>query len=73
MSYRDHALNIITHYLFEPWDEQTRNDIEAAFRGQCPGPYRLVWRLDLDDDSMPQCDLVFEDPKEATAWYLKWS
>ena len=73
MSYRDHAQNIITHYLFEPWDEQTRNAIEAAFRGQCPGPYQFVWQPGLDADLLPQFELEFADPREATAWYLRWS
>ena len=73
MSYRDQALNIITHYIFEPWDDITRDAIESNFRAQCPGPYRLVWLHELDENLMPQFDLEFADPQEATAWYLKWS
>jgi hypothetical protein len=72
MKYRDRAHDIILHYMFEPWDEQTRNEIEAAFRSQCPGPYQVVWQPGLDDDLMPRFELKFADPREATAWYLKW-
>jgi hypothetical protein len=74
MSYRDQALNIITHYLFEPWDDpRLRPNIEVAFRGQCPGPYQIVWHPGLSADLLPKFDLEFADPREATAWYLKWS
>jgi hypothetical protein len=73
MSYRDHAHDIFLHYMFEPWDEHTRNAIEAAFRDQCPGPYQVLWQPRLTEDLLPQFDLEFADPREATAWYLRWS
>lgn len=73
MSYRTLLNELIAHYIFEPWDDITRDAIEANFRAQIPGPYKVVWHKELDENHMPQFELEFEDDKEATAWYLRWS
>lgn len=73
MSYRKVFDDLLAHYIFEPWDDITRDAIESNFRVTCPGPYKVVWNKELDENYMPQFELVFEDDKEATAWYLRWS
>lgn len=73
MSYQTVLQDLITHYIFEPWDDITRDAIECNFRAQCPGPYEIVWHKELDEDHMPKMELVFVDGKEATAWYLRWT
>lgn len=73
MSYRTLLAGIIEHYIFEPWDDITRDAIESNFRVQCPGPYKIKWLKELDENHMPQFELVFEDTAEATAWYLRWA
>ena len=73
MNYREAFERILEPYLFDPWDDITRNNIESTFRGVCPGPYKIKWNKDLDKNYMPQFELVFEDSKEATAWYLRWA
>ena len=64
---------VIEHYLFDPWDNITRNQIEEEFRLVCPGPYRFVWDEGLDQAFMPRFRLEFDDTPESTAWILRWS
>lgn len=73
MKYRAVMQDLLTQYLFEPWDRATQSNLEQDFRKSCPGPYQLAWHSELDDDHMLKFNLIFEDPQEETAWYLKWS
>jgi hypothetical protein len=65
--------DIIGRLIFEPWDHITRDQIEQEFRRSCPGPYRLIWSRELDEDFLPQYRLEFDDQAAATFWYLKWT
>ena len=60
-------------YLFEPWDNTTRDQIEEEFRRLCPGPYQFVWESGLDAEFMPKFRLELDDSPEATEWMLKWA
>ena len=73
MNYRDIMQDLLAQYLFEPWVISTQCNLEQDFRKACPGPYLLVWHSELDDDHMPRYNLIFADPRDATAWYLKWT
>ena len=73
MNYHKIMSDLFNRYLFEPWVISTQQAMERDFRAACPGPYFLAWRSELDDDHMPRYTLIFADPKDATAWYLKWS
>lgn len=73
MKYRAIIQELIQHYMFDPWDHTIQEEIETTFRSQCPGPYRFVWKDQLDEDYMPQYTLIFEETDEATFWLLRWS
>ena len=74
MTYRKIMEDLLAQYLFEPWDQATLQAMERDFRAACPGPYFLAWYdFELDDDHMPRYNLIFADPRDATAWYLKWT
>ena len=73
MSYRKIYQDLIEHYMFEPWDNITRDAIEHNFKIQCPGPYSIEWYEELRDDLLPHFKIIFADPVEETAWYLRWS
>jgi hypothetical protein len=64
---------VIEQFLFEPWDDITRERIEEQFRSICPGPYQFVWEEGLDHEYMPRFYLAFDDTPESTAWILRWS
>jgi hypothetical protein len=72
MNYKQILESIISNYLFEPWDEQTQQEIERIFKSQCPGPYIITF-VGLDENNMPKFQLDFEDPVGITAWLLKWA
>jgi len=71
--YHEIMTQAIERYLFEPWDNTTRDHIEEEFRILCPGPYRFVWEPGLDSAFMPKFRLELDDSPEATEWMLKWS
>lgn len=71
--YIEMITEVIEHYLFEPWDDITRERIEEHFRLLCPGPYRFIWEEGLNHDFMPRFYLTFDDTPDSTAWILKWS
>jgi hypothetical protein len=73
MTYHKIMSDLFNRYLFEPWDKATQQAMERDFRAACPGPYFLAWRSELDDDHMPRYNLIFADPRDATAWYLRWT
>jgi len=73
MTYRKIMEDLLAQYLFDPWDKITQKALEKEFRKACPGQYLLVWHLELDDNHMPKFNLIFANPREATAWYLRWS
>lgn len=73
MSYREIMDRAIGSILFEPWDEQTRQQIEYEFRSQCPGNYQVYWYEQFDENFMPKYELWFDSETEAVIWYLKWS
>lgn len=73
MTYREIMQDILARHLFDPWDKITQQSLEKDFRAACPGAYLLVWHSELNEDHMPRFNLIFADPREATAWYLKWS
>lgn len=57
--------------MFEPWDTNTRLQLEYDFRARCPGPYVIVWTGEpLKRDS---AKLYFKDQAEETMWLLRWS
>lgn len=74
MDITDHPVmqHIIGQYMFEPWDHITRKSIEEHFRLKCPGPYKLVWQSDLNEDCMPMVSLEFDNNADVTVWILKW-
>lgn len=71
--YTEMAIEVIEHYLFEPWDDITRERIEEHFRLLCPGPYQFVWEPGLDSEFMPKFRLELDNSPEATEWLLKWA
>ena len=71
--YMEMVTEVIEQYLFEPWDDITRKQIEEHFRLKCPGPYQFVWEEGLDHTLMPRFRFEFDATPESTAWMLKWS
>jgi hypothetical protein len=73
MKYHDIMESLMMNYLFEPWDTQTRLQLEYDFRSQCPGPYIITWTKRWESDGIPVYLFQFEDPVEETMWLLRWS
>lgn len=72
-AYGDIMKDAIARTMFEPWDHITRDQVEQEFRRECPGPYRLVWLPEFDENFLPQYCLEFDDGAAETFWYLKWT
>jgi hypothetical protein len=58
------AANLLTWFKFEPLDDDTYNTIDAMFRDQHPGNYRLHW-VDYS------FTVDFDNEEDKLFWLLK--
>ena len=59
--------DVVDSYMFEPWDEMTRTNLEADIRKVFPGEFYLVLR-----ENPEAISICPETPEDATLLALMW-